>query len=124
MMAVHFDLDLMGGELLRAAAADDAEPGRRATSDCRIEGGDEARLSVATISFGDAPARPDRTGRRIKVMPSSSMVGISGSTAVRRSVATPSARTFPRICGTTEDAVANIIRTWPAITSCKAAAPL
>src|SRR5215831_3463422 len=87
-----------------------------------------ARLSVAITSVGvcAGATSPCQVVASKFLIPSSSMVGMSGSTAVRLRLATASARTWPSlICGTTDEAVANIICTCPAITSCSAgAAPL
>ena len=87
-----------------------------------------ARLSVTTISLGvrAGATSPCQLVASNPLRPSSSIVGMSGRTALRLSVVTASGRTLPEwMCGTTDEAVANIICTWPAITSCNAgAAPL
>src|SRR6516162_6334348 len=73
-----------------------------------------ARLSVAITSFGvcAGATKPCQVVASKFLIPSSSMVGISGKTVVRLRVATASGRTFPsRIWGTTDEAVANIIYT-------------
>src|ERR1044072_1344750 len=87
-----------------------------------------ARCSASTIALG-VPAgatSPCQVVASKPARPSSATVGISGSTAVRAGVVTASGRTNPSLTWpTTEAAVANIIWTCPAITSCSAgAAPL
>src|SRR5262249_53735179 len=131
MIAVHFGIS----DLIYAATPSGAPPMMstpRSPSDVLMVGSSSAaasaRLSVAITSFGvcAGATRPCQVVASKFLIPSSSMVGISGKTAVRLRVATASGRTFPsRIWGTTDEAVANIICTWPAITSRNAgAAPL
>ena len=72
----------------------------------------------------DGATRPCQVVASKPLSPSSSMVASSGNTAVRLIGVTASARTWPAwMCGTTEAAVAKIMCTWPAITSCSAGAP-
>ena len=79
-----------------------------------------AKFSVSMVSFG-VPAgatRPCQVVASKPLMPSSSTVGRSGKSAVRFGVVTASARTLPFLMSPiTEAAVANIISTWPAMTS-------